>query len=43
MSKKSEKKQMYQKPKLEKYGDISIITKGAGGLGGDKDGMNASQ
>jgi len=35
-------KMEYKKPKLEKYGDISVITRGAGGLGGDKDGENAS-
>ena len=40
MSKKSEKK-IYQKPKLEKYGDISIITLGGYGIGGDKDSMKS--
>jgi hypothetical protein len=28
MSKRCEKKQIYEKPKLEKYGDISKITMG---------------
>ena len=28
MSKKGEKKRIYQKPKMEKYGDISGITMG---------------
>ncbi len=34
MSEENEKKQ-YKKPQLEKYGDISVITMGMQGFGGD--------
>ena len=35
-------KMEYKKPKLEKYGDISVITKRGRRFGGDKDGEDAS-
>ncbi len=38
MPKKTEKKQVYNKPILKKYGDITKLTLGPDGFGGDKDG-----
>lgn len=37
MPKKTEKKQEYYKPSLKKYGDITKLTLGPNGFGGDKD------